>query len=72
LEIPIIFAIFGKNYYFWKFDHFSIFGHSHQIISILGNSHQFSGIYLLFIGLIIHIWNFWLFFRIFLAPFGIF
>ena len=72
-KIPVFFL-------FWKFPSFlpfleirsfSIFGHSHQFISIFGSSHHFSGVYLLFIGLYIHIWNFWLFFRIFLDPFGI-
>ena len=33
LEIPIIFSIFGNFYHFWTFHHFSILGHSHQIIS---------------------------------------
>ena len=71
LGISIIFSFFGNFYHFWKFHHFSILGHSHQIISFLGHSHHFSGIYLLLSGLTSHIWNFPLFFRIFLDPFGI-
>ena len=81
-EFLLFFSFFGNFYHFWKFHHFSILGYSHQIISILGNSHQiisilgnshhFSGIYLLLSGLTSHIWNFLVFFRIFLDPFGIF
>ena len=80
-KIPVFFR-------FWKFpsffpfsEIFIIFGHSTifpfwdipiKLFPSLGNSHHFFEIYLLFTGLNNPIWNFLIFFIIFLDPFGIF